>query len=89
MDTEAERSNSISDENPNNVQRTTVADGGKVEEDGAETSHIDHHKPTIEEMEGAGGLKGLLANPFVFATAVFASLGGLLFGCKFAVYALI
>jgi hypothetical protein len=25
----------------------------------------------------------------VFATAVFASLGGLLFGCKFAVYALI
>ena len=32
MDTEAERSNSIGDENPNNVQRTAVTDGGKTRE---------------------------------------------------------
>jgi hypothetical protein len=83
MDTEAERSNSVGGEKPT-VQHNTVTEteGNKLN-DRAETSHIDHHKPTVEEMEGSGGLKGLLANPFVFATAVFASLGGLLFGCKF------
>jgi len=53
---------------------------------GAEGEQIpirEQRRRTIEEMEGVGGLRGLLANPFVFATAVFASLGGLLFGCKY------
>ncbi|CAM0134779.1 hypothetical protein VKS41_000667 [Umbelopsis sp. WA50703] len=55
------------------VEHTSAVNGNN-------TDHIDHPQRTVEEMEGSGGLKGLIANPFVFATAVFASLGGLLFG---------
>jgi hypothetical protein len=70
-----------------NIQRTeSDAEKPTVEHtsavNGNNTDHIDHPQRTVEEMEGSGGLKGLIANPFVFATAVFASLGGLLFGCK-------
>jgi hypothetical protein len=80
MNNEAERSNSLGGEKYA-VEHTNVPHQDDAN-DGAQTTHVEEHKPTIEEMEGSGGLKGLLANPFVFATAVFASLGGMLFGCK-------
>jgi hypothetical protein len=82
---EGERSNSFDEKHE--VEHRTVTNGDNVVGNGngvdntGEATHIEQHKATVEEMEGAGGLKGLLANPFVFATAVFASLGGLLFGC--------
>jgi hypothetical protein len=33
-----------------------------------------------QEYRGSSGLKGMLENPYVLATALFASLGGVLFG---------
>jgi hypothetical protein len=84
MDTGAQRDSvATDDENEKHyIQDTNVTNGDNGDNAG-ETAHIEQHRPTIEEMEGAGGLKGLIANPFVFATAVFASLGGLLFGCMY------
>lgn len=32
---------------------------------------------------GKSGLSGFIKNPYVCLTAVFASIGGVLFGCKF------
>jgi hypothetical protein len=29
------------------------------------------------------GIKGIMNNPYVFFTAIFASIGGILFGCKY------
>ncbi|KAJ2957366.1 hypothetical protein NQZ79_g6916 [Umbelopsis isabellina] len=68
-----QRSGSESDAEKPTVEHTNAANASNID-------HVEHPQRTVEEMEGSGGLKGLLANPFVFATAVFASLGGLLFG---------
>lgn len=35
-----------------------------------------------EDRPGTNGLAGLVKNPYVFCTAIFASIGGILFGCK-------
>lgn len=70
-----QRSGSEIDAEKPTVQHTNATDNSNID-------HVEHPQRTVEDMEGAGGLKGLLANPFVFATAIFASLGGLLFGCK-------
>jgi hypothetical protein len=32
--------------------------------------------------QGSSGIKGIIKNPYVFSTAIFASIGGILFGCK-------
>lgn len=32
---------------------------------------------------GKSALSGFIANPYVFATALFASIGGITFGCKY------
>lgn len=44
-----------------------------------------------DEMDGyreprtaSNGLSGFIKNPYVFCTAIFASIGGVLFGCKVA-----
>lgn len=44
-----------------------------------------------DEMDGyreprtaSNGLSGFVKNPYVFCTAIFASIGGVLFGCKVA-----
>ncbi|GAB5590991.1 hypothetical protein Unana1_05891 [Umbelopsis nana] len=81
MDTGAQRDSVVTDdENEKHyIQNTNVTNSDNGDNAG-EIAHIEQHRPTIEEMEGVGGLKGLIANPFVFATAVFASLGGMLFG---------
>lgn len=88
--TEGERSNSFDEKHE--VEHHSVTNGNNVVgnsvDNTGEAAHSEQHQRTIEDMEGAGGLKGLLANPFVFATAVFASLGGLLFGCTFCIHAL-
>lgn len=36
-----------------------------------------------ETRPGTNGLAGLVKNPYVFCTAIFASIGGILFGCKY------
>lgn len=35
-----------------------------------------------KDRPGSNGLAGLVKNPYVFCTAIFASIGGILFGCK-------
>ena len=34
----------------------------------------------IQQRKGSSGIKGIIENPYVFAVALFASLGGVLFG---------
>lgn len=35
-----------------------------------------------EHQKSSNGLTGFVKNPYVFFTAIFASIGGILFGCK-------
>lgn len=35
---------------------------------------------TLHQNKGGAGIKGIIQNPYVFAVALFASLGGVLFG---------
>lgn len=36
-----------------------------------------------EPRKSSNGLAGFVKNPYVFFTAIFASIGGVLFGCKY------
>lgn len=56
--------------------------GSKIYADNASVDRIPPHPQltTVERMRGPMGLMGLIKNPYVFATAIFASIGGLL--CK-------
>ncbi|KAL0081492.1 general substrate transporter [Phycomyces blakesleeanus] len=44
------------------------------------TRAASHFDEKIDDEKIHSGIKGLIANPYVFATAIFASLGGVLFG---------
>lgn len=44
------------------------------------TDHAFDDLPLKEKRGGSSGLKGIIQNPFVFAVALFASIGGVLFG---------
>lgn len=37
----------------------------------------------MHEPKSSNGLTGFVQNPYVFCTAIFASIGGILFGCKY------
>lgn len=37
---------------------------------------------SYREPRSSNGLTGFVKNPYVFFTAIFASIGGILFGCK-------
>lgn len=44
--------------------------------------HDDVVIPARQPVQTTNALKGLISNPYVFATALFASIGGVTFGCK-------
>ncbi|KAI9492037.1 general substrate transporter [Zychaea mexicana] len=41
---------------------------------------VDDNAVVIQQRKGSSGIKGIIENPYVFAVALFASLGGVLFG---------
>lgn len=39
-----------------------------------------------EGRQAKSGIAGLIKNPYIFLTCIFASIGGVLFGCKYSIH---
>lgn len=85
------------DHNHHNIAATEQHhDGGFVNDhhhNNSKEFKASNSNPSYNEMgdfpegrEAKSGIAGLIKNPYVFLTCIFASIGGVLFGCKYIAF---